>query len=1227
MTPQVKHGLLCLAAIALCVCVKVNAQVIVSVQDGDWSSPTTWLGNTVPAPGNYTQIDIQTQVIIQANSAVVIDNTILGNDLVITGTGRLIVDGVLEAQDSALINSTPGNLSFGSQAIFRANFFRASVIPLATWDINSTLEIVGLTSSPTFSNSNLGQDFGNVVYDCPNQGPFVEFAGRLRSVRGDFVIRNTNNNYLRLAEGNLNLTVGGDFIVEGLSKVWCSTAAQNSQLNVNGNFIYRSLSGSLSYFTTRGRIIVNVGKSFIVESNYRLSLSSSSESGVTELYIGGDMLLRSGGIIAASDIANSFIVFNGNTQQNYERQEAFELLGRLDFSLQQNSQLNLGSYIVSNTTGGSFTIGGTLLTGWTGAQGALDTSPDGNFNIAGDLILLSGAEIIYQGSDPQFIGNAVTDFSGIKTVINNSSGVTLLNDAQFHDLEIRAGNMDTNDFNLSLKGDLSIEEGCALLNNGTVIFNGDENQVVQTPGSSWRNITINNSGGADLSLQGPVELESLLLVSSAGSDLISNGNLTLVSSSELSNGTASIGPLPSGSSILGSVNVQRFMAGIGDRYRYISSPITAATVQSLKDAVPVTGTFADPSTGPGINSTAPSLFEYDETINQWKPFPTSGLAVNNLFEPGQGYCYFNWNNTTPTLWNVAGEINQGDIDFNLTFTDEGDELDGWNLLGNPYPSAIRWDDGGGWESNNSVSMGIAVRDNALGGFRYWDGLGVGNLPDGRIALGQSFWVRATGPNPLLTIHESAKVVTGASFYRQGNSPDYLELEVKVQGWSDKTFLRLREHASNLLDNYDIPKMANDNLSLSLMTEDSVSVAINAVKQIPCHLEIPLNVVMARATSGDMTFSINAFGAFGGSDFHLYNESTAEKIKLDGGGSSVKLPSAVKVVNGWKLIIDSPVPAAPEISAPFFVCEGDSLTIQTEPFQEGIYYTLFTDDIELNANEKGIFNIGSSYLNQGENLFTLEASSACSTLVNTEPVVITKMIVNPPEVISGQACQGEPASLFASSEYPIASHHWYETSEDSTTIHFGSDFITPPLMKSNTYFVSTVDSLGCESRRIPVVAEIVSYDSAVILLKDGELVSNYPDGNQWFFNGIEIPNETNQTLVPHEPGVYTLEVRMGPCRLNDQFEYFITEVTSESRANGIVVYPQPCSDRIFIRFRVEVNVELTDIFSSSGISVYNLCTFACDNEICEMNTTHLPKGLYIIRFSKGKDPYFVRFIKQ
>ncbi len=1240
MPSQIKHGLLCLAAIALCVCEKVNAQVIVSVKDGDWSSDTTWDGG-VPNPDSQVTVShnvtIPSASTLSVNNVNVTDNgrlnvssgamvTILpGGTLTLSGTGTLDVNGTIICSNNASLTGTTAiNATFGDGSVFRTNSSTGSAIPLATWAPGSTLEITGLTGGGTFSN--LNQHFGHVIYDCPAQGLFVEFGGQLTSIAGNFTVKNTNNNFLRLADSqNLNLTIGGDFIIEGASRVWCSATTQNNRLSIGGNFIYRSTSTSTSYFTTRGRAFVTIEKNLEINSAGTIRLSSETEHGLTELILKGNLLLLNGAMLASSLTTNSSLIFSGNDTQHFIRESTGTMSGRLNFIVNSNSAVDIGTSVISNTNGGSLEVYGKLITGWGGASGAIHKATNGNINIAGDISFYPESIVEYKGAVPQFIGNSVPGFDGVTMIINNFFGVSLLNDIQTGNLIVENGDLNLGQYSIPVSGDVSFQNG-TIAGAGSLTFNGSTTQSLSANGHTIQNITIDKSGGSSVILTTPVLLTGLLSVLSGNSEVVSNGNLTLVSSSQE---TASVGILPDGSSITGNVTVQRFMKAIGRKYRYISSPVKNATVASLMDDFPITGIFNNPSTGPGMSSGNPSMFFYDEEhggLNDgWKPYPSTGNSEDNLLTPGLGYSVFIREAVNPTIWDVTGTLNQGDFPFPVTYTPTGDpDADGWNLIGNPYPCAIRWGSAG-WQRDN-VSMGIAVRDNERGGFRYWDD-DVGELTNGLIASGQSFWVRTTGNDPQLTLHETAKVTDGATFYRKRNTLDYIELEVKVNDLSDKTFLRLREGAAGALDNYDTPKLLNDFLSLSFVTDDNVSVAINAVGEISCHLEIPVKISMVQA-SNKVTFAVNGFGLLEGSDFHLYNAITGEKIKIDKAGSTLVFPSGMTSVDVLTLIIDSPMPGEAEVTVPHKLCGQDSLVIQVQP-QKGIMYKLMYEGEEITTGfnqSSGSFVVPGKNLTEGYNSFQLVAMSACATRTMNELLRVEKIITRPPEVKGDVACQSGSMTLMAGDDLSIRDYHWYKTEEDTVLLYSGARYVTPILTKSRTYYVSSLDSNGCQSARMPVVAEIIAYDSVTITLSDGIMVSSYAAGNQWYFEGEILPGEDQQTLVPDKPGIYSVKVALGYCEPEVKFDFVVTDVEYSPGTINIQVYPNPSHERLFIRFRLPL-IELFNVLSSDGTPVNYICSAGPEHESWEINTAHWPSGLYMLCFRIADDHSFIRIVKR
>ena len=110
--------------------------------------------------------------------------------------------------------------------------------------------------------------------------------------------------------------------------------------------------------------------------------------------------------------------------------------------------------------------------------------------------------------------------------------------------------------------------------------------------------------------------------------------------------------------------------GNGGGWNFIASPV--ATVV--------------PSTANGLLSGDYDLYYYHEGTHKWRNY--KGSLDENHADPGfnlingKGYLYANTVDITLSFTGALGTLGEIALDFN---TDEGAELQGWNLVGNPYP--------------------------------------------------------------------------------------------------------------------------------------------------------------------------------------------------------------------------------------------------------------------------------------------------------------------------------------------------------------------------------------------------------------------------------------------------------------------------------------------------------------------------------------------------------------
>ncbi len=322
--------------------------------------------------------------------------------------------------------------------------------------------------------------------------------------------------------------------------------------------------------------------------------------------------------------------------------------GQIDLSASAS-----GTYTVTNTVSpspcGVLTATATVTVSgqsWNGSAGS-DWNNPSNWSCGFVPYPVTDISIPDVANEP-VIGSGDTGNAANITIIPGSSLTVSGGTIRIHGLVVSNGNFNVSDGTAEFCGPAAQSAGAGIFAGNTV-----------------RNLTVNNVAG--LTLLGPLNVRGIVLVQSG--TLVSGGHLTLLSDAVQ---TALIDGTGTGE-VTGNVTMQRYLPSKYG-YKYFSSPFTGATVSEFGDDMDLASSF-------------PMFYRYDEnrTSSGWVAYATGASPLN----PMEGYAVNFGATALPWTVDVTGVVNNGSLSVTL-YNHGHTYTDGFNLVGNPYPSPIRW---------------------------------------------------------------------------------------------------------------------------------------------------------------------------------------------------------------------------------------------------------------------------------------------------------------------------------------------------------------------------------------------------------------------------------------------------------------------------------------------------------------------------------------------------------
>lgn len=834
------------------------------------------------------------------------------------------------------------------------------------------------------------------------------------------------------------------------------------------------------------------------------------------------------------------------------------------------------------------------------------------------------AEIITSGTGTVNVVSATTPYN-IRLGGEASGGLTLGNGSK-----LNVGN-NTLLFKKKAVVNAGNENGRIAINEGSILFTSTEasasNLYFDPAANSINRFEVDLQGGGSIVVRETARVTDGLKIHNG--TLNANGQLMLASTATK---TANLEIIETNGQVAGNLIVQRHMEPEGRIWKYISTPVAGVTVADWQQSgLPVTGDFTGASTGPGLGS-SPSLYYYNETQGGWVAYPSPQPGGNNTapIQRGVGYSAFVRKTDGPTILEVSGNPYQQNVPFTLTGGTGADT--GWNLLGNPYASTIVWNNTGWLRSG--LSSAVAVRDNPSGQLMIWDAsTGIGNLPGGKIAPGQAFWVQAIAANPSLTITEQAKSVEQQEFYREGSNQEYAVVKLVRGTLEDPAFILFNTTSDNYEANADAYKRPNEGMfSLSTLTADGVQVAINKLNETFCSKTIHLK--FENVTAGQYKLVVENITSLSRIQQVVLRDNLLNTTVWNDAEYTFDITSdpATFSTDRFTLTFQRSDMVMPTLVSASPVCAEDFSTITLAGTEYGTRYAVVNQANEVIAGPfdgaagNTTLQVAAEMLAFGANALRLQVTDA---VCDGTPVILPNQIqvvrnTRPAVTVNSYQtiCEGSSATLTATGSSGTTGYQWYTLAGEKTGT--GYTWETPVLTTSSIFKVAAIGTNGCEgeAKAIIVLTEQVAVPE--ITVSNDTLYTQYNSNLQWYKDGQPLFNENKHYLIPQQTGAYrvTATSSSGECtQLSNEVVFAITSTEHGiGGINDLIVFPNPASHEaltvVFYTSEQEpVELKLVDTF---GRTVYQqqFSSEEAQHGVVIQTRQPLAAGLYMVVGTQG-----------
>lgn len=389
----------------------------------------------------------------------------------------------------------------------------------------------------------------------------------------------------------------------------------------------------------------------------------------------------------------------------------------------------------------------------------------------------------------------------------------------------------------------------------TIEYNGVSAQTIRVPDdAAFSNLIINNSAGATMNL--PTTVNGFLTIKPGATLTDASGSLAVTGALTLQCDATGTGSLITSAAT--TADVERYIAGsvvATHGWHLLSSPVAAQAISI----------FHIPGSGD-------DFYKWDEPTTTWINRTATGGGLNGSFETdfavGTGYLIANATTSTKTF---TGLLNVSNVAVNNLSYTGSNAYTGWHLLGNPFSSAIQWNDGN-WALSN-VDANCQIWNEASASYSVIAANGI-------IPVTNGFMVHASVNNASLTIPIASRVVSSANWYKNVEQNNQIVLTVNdPEGQTAQpTIIQFDANASEGYDNQYDSYFLTGFAPVFYSRSQQEIYALNTLPGITKGMSIPLGFMKNASNQ----FNIELTENISGQTIYLTDNKTNQTVLLNDG---------------------------------------------------------------------------------------------------------------------------------------------------------------------------------------------------------------------------------------------------------------------------------------------------------------------------------------------------------